>query len=80
MHAETTELRIRLPKADAEFAKSFAATQGVSVAEMIDRYLRMLRIRQDAPSAEVARMSGILPADIDGREAYRHHLLDKYSR
>jgi hypothetical protein len=80
MTAETTELRIRIPKEDADFAKSYAETHGVSVTEIIDRYLRLLRTRQGSPSAEVERMSGLLPPEIDGRAVYRQHQMDKHGR
>lgn len=80
MQVETIKLTIRLPREDVEFAKSYAKTHGVTVTEVIDRYLRLLRTRQQAPSAEVVRLTGLVPADVDGEQEHRQFLLDKHSR
>lgn len=80
MQVETIKLTIRLPREDVEFAKSYAKTHGVTVTEVIDRYLRLLRTRQQAPSAEVVRLTGLVPADVDAEQEHRQFLLDKHSR
>ena len=57
-----------------------------SVTELTDAGIRhggsaeALRSAQQAPSSEVARITGLVPADVDGVEAYRQHLLDKHAR
>lgn len=80
MHAETTKLTIRLPREDLDFAKSYAKAHGVSVTEMIDRYLRALRGRNQQPSAEVVRMTGLVPAEVDGEAEYRQFQIEKHNR
>jgi hypothetical protein len=80
MQADTTKLTIRLPREDVDFAKSYAKAHGVSVTEMIDRYLRRLRSAQQSSGAEVAQITGLVPADVDGVSEYRQHLLDKHAR
>ncbi len=42
---ETAELTVRLPKQDLEFAEQYARARRITVSELVDRYLRRLRIR-----------------------------------
>ena len=81
MKADTTKLTIRLPREDVEFAKAYAAAHGVSVTEVIDRYLRRMRaLEERTPSLQVESITGIIPADIDVEEEYRRHTQDKHTR
>lgn len=80
MRADTVKLTIRLPREDLDFAKTYAKTHGVTVTEMIDRYLRLLRNREQQPSAEIARITGLIPAEVDGEAEYRRFLIEKHSR
>lgn len=80
MEQETTKITIRLPKQDVEFAKAYAKAHGISVTEVIDRYLRRLReLERHTPSPELEAIIGLLPADLDAEQAYRDHLVEKYS-
>ncbi|MGC9457406.1 MAG: DUF6364 family protein [Halothiobacillaceae bacterium] len=79
MPAETAKLTIRLPREDLDFAKSYAKAHGVTLTEVIDRYLCLLRAREHRPSAEIARMTGLLPPEIDGEAEYHQHLAEKHS-
>lgn len=81
MSAETSKLTIRLPSQDLAFAKAYAKAHGISVTEMIDRYLRQMRaIERYSPSPELDVITGLLPADLDAESEYRDHLVDKHSR
>jgi hypothetical protein len=80
MRTDNAKLTIRLPREDLDFAKTYAKTHGVTVTEVIDRYLRLLRAREQQPSPEVARMTGLIPADVDGEAEYRRALIDKHGR
>ncbi len=42
---ETAELTVQLPRQDLEFAKDYAREHRITVSELIDRYLRRLRLR-----------------------------------
>ncbi len=42
---ETAKLTVRLPKQDLEFAEQYARARRTTVGELVDRYLRRLRIR-----------------------------------
>ncbi|MCK2097681.1 DUF6364 family protein [Thauera aromatica] len=79
MQTDTAKLTIRLPREDLDFAKAFVKAHGVSVTEVIDRYLRSLRRQEEKPEPEVQRITGLIPADVDGMEAYRSHLHEKHS-
>jgi hypothetical protein len=79
--SETTKLTIRLPRHHVEFAKAYARAHGVTVTEVIDRYLRRMQaLEQQAPSAELLAITGLIPADIDVEAEWRHHLVEKHSR
>jgi len=79
MGLETTKLTIRLPKGDVEFAKAYAKAHGLSVTEVIDRYLRRMRaLEQRVPSAELEAITGLVPEDVNAEDEYRRHLRDKH--
>jgi hypothetical protein len=76
---ETAKLTVRLPKKDLEFAKKYAEEHRITVTELIDRYFQRLQRRPEVPiHPEVARISGIVPADVDAVAAYHDHLLRKH--
>ncbi len=79
MESDTTKITIRLPSEDVEFAKAYAKANGLTMTEVIDRYLRRLRaLEQHSPSAELEAITGLLPPDLDAEQAYRQHLIDKH--
>jgi hypothetical protein len=80
MDTDTTKLTIRVPRSDLEFAKAYAKSHGVTLTEMVDRYLRRLRDTPDLPSQMVAQITGLIPADINAEDEYRTHLLAKHTR
>lgn len=81
MATETTKLTIRLPAQDVAFVKKYAKDHGVSVTEVIDRYLRRMRqLESHSPSLEVEAISGLLPTEIDAREEFRQYTVRKHSR
>jgi hypothetical protein len=81
MNPDVTKLTIRLPKQDVAFAKSYAKAHGLTVTEVIDRYLRRMQsLERRSPAPELNAVTGLVPADVDVTEAYKHHLLEKHSR
>jgi hypothetical protein len=78
---DTTKLTIRLPAEDVAFVKGYAKANGLSVTEVIDRYLRRMRaLDQQTPHPELDAITGLVPACVDiETEAYRHRQ-DKHSR
>jgi hypothetical protein len=59
---ETTKLTIRLPIRYVEFAKTYAKTHGLSVTEVIARYLRRMEaLEQHSPSAALEAITGLVP-------------------
>lgn len=81
MTTDTTKLTIRLPRKDVEFAKAFAKAHGITVTEVIDRYLRRMReLDQRSPSSEVTAISGLVPEEVDAVEEHHRHMLEKQGR
>jgi hypothetical protein len=78
--ADTTKLTIRLPRQDVEFVKEYARAHGLTVTEVIDRQLRRMRTLEEySPSPALEEMTGLIPPDVDVREEYRRHLLQKHA-
>lgn len=76
---ETAKLTVRLPKDDLEFAKRYAREHGMTVTELIDRYLRALQVEpKSGIHPAVERISGLVPADVDARAVYAERLLEKH--
>ena len=76
---DTTKLTIRLPKQDVEFAKAYARAHGITVTEVIDRYLRRMRALSDAElSPDLDVITGLVPEHVDVEWEYRDHLVHKH--
>ena len=81
MKDSSTKLTIRLPSQNVEYVKAYAKAHGMTVTEVIDRFLRRMRaLDEQAPSAELDAITGLIPADVDAEKEYRRHLLEKHSR
>jgi len=75
----TRKLTVRLPEEDIDFAKGYAARHGMTLTELIDRYLRQLRrTPQGGLHPDILRFSGIVPGDIDARQVQRDALEEKH--
>ncbi|WP_224746725.1 DUF6364 family protein [Pelovirga terrestris] len=73
------KLTIRLPEEEIEFAKEYALRNGISVTEMIDRYLKNLRKQTRAElHPDIQRFSGIISSNIDAEIAYHEALEEKH--
>lgn len=76
---DTTKLTIRLPSEDVAFVKAYASANGLSVTEVIDRYLRRMRAIDDkAPAPELDAITGLVPADVDAEAELHRHRLQKH--
>jgi hypothetical protein len=74
-----TEVTIQLPREEAEFLESYAKEHATSVAEIFARYARRLQsATRRAPHPENLKFSGSVPAEVDAREDYRKHVVDKH--
>lgn len=81
--ATRAKLTVRLPTENLEFVKRYAAEHGVTVTDILNRFLTRLRegeVQNDIhPSVE--RLRGLIPTDLDTSDAralYHEHLLDKH--
>jgi len=80
MKTETTKLTVRVPRDRLEAAKEYARQHGVTLTEVIDRYLQALQGSTEVPSREVAAITGLVPESVDAKKEYREHLIAKHSR
>ena len=77
---ETVKLTIRLPKEDLEFAKQYARTHGLTVTELVDRFLRHLRTLSHKPiHSEVEKITGLIPSEVNVLAEYHDYLAHKHS-
>jgi len=81
MAIETSKLTIRLPVEDIVLVKRYAKANGLSVTEVIDRYLRRMRLLDsEAPPAALDEITGLLPPDIDVSTEIDERRLSKHGR
>lgn len=81
METETTKLTIRLPKQNVAFVKEYARAHGITVTEVIDRYLRRIRaLEKRSPAPELDAITGLLPSEMEAEDEYRTHIIEKHSR
>lgn len=78
---ETVKLTIRLPAEDIAFVKGYAKAHGLSVTEVIDRYLRRMRALGEGELAPaVEELTGLLPKDLDLQAERDRYLDEKHGR
>jgi hypothetical protein len=78
---DTTKLTIRLPREQVQFVKRFAKANGLTVTEVISRYLE--RLQEKTPeelSPEVQWLVGLIPEDADLDATRLEYLLEKHGR
>ena len=74
-----TEMTVQMPREEAEFLETYAKEHATSVGEIFTRYARRLQsTTRRAPHAENVKFTGSVPADLDAREDYRKHVVDKH--
>ena len=74
-----TEMTVQMPREEAEFLETYAKEHATSVAEIFVRYARRLRsTTRRAPYPDNVKFTGSVPADVDVREDYRKHMVDKH--
>ena len=75
----TRKLTVRLPEEDIDFARRFAARHGLTMTQLIDRYLKQLQCRHEGQlHPDIVRFSGIVPAEIDAQAEYAQALEEKH--
>jgi hypothetical protein len=81
MAIDTIKLTIRLPREDVAFAKDYAKAHGLSVTEVIARYLRRMRaLDKQPPMPGLGAITGLVPSDVDAQTEFRRHRQNKHSR
>lgn len=82
-----TKLTLKLDKAVIDKAKEYASSQKRSLSGLIESYLKTLVNAEEPKKADGIEISpyvrsmktGIqLPADLDEKQAYRDHLVEKH--
>lgn len=81
MNVETMEEQtIYLSDQDAETLKAYAQEHGLTVDEVIQRFVESLRGPDDEDiHPEVQAISGLVPSDVDAEEEYGRYQLRKHS-
>jgi len=76
---KATEVTIQLPSEDAEFLEAYAKEHATSVAEIFTRYARRLQsTTRREPHSENVKFTGSVPTNLDARDAYRKHMVEKH--
>jgi len=76
---DTRKLTVRLPADDIAFLKGYARHHGITVTEALHRYLYRLReMERTEIHPEVSRFTGLVPSDVDAREAHAVRLAEKH--
>lgn len=75
----TRKLTIRLPEEEIDFARNYAARHGLTMTQLIDRYLKALQRRPEGQlDPDIVRFSGIIPEDLDARDEYHGGMAEKH--
>lgn len=74
-------MTIRLPGASLEFARQYAGNMGMTVTELVVRYLDRLKeaFADNGIPASVRDVAGIVPKSVDAKKIYHKHLMERYA-
>jgi len=72
-------ITVPLPDEDLAFLRAWSEKQGTSAEEFLARQARNLREHlQRSLHPDVVAATGIFPADLDVKQAYREHIENKH--
>ena len=75
----TMTLTVDLPAEEAEFLKMYALQHGLTVAELVGRYVQRLKSSpQPVIHPEVAAITGLVPPTLEAEDEYHQNLLNKH--
>jgi hypothetical protein len=78
---EKKKLTLRLNQRLIKQAKEYAAQHNISVSELVETYFLQLDLEKDPTHTPLVQLlTGILPADVDVKQAYDDYLVEKYGR
>lgn len=74
------KLTVRLPQENLEFVKRYAVEHGLTVTDVLNRFLTRLREGAEGRKIhpDVERISGLVPPQVDADALYHEHLLEKH--
>ena len=75
----SAELTIEMPAEEVDFLKAYAKEHGTTVATLMARYAQALRnAPRRLPHPANVQFTGTVPAEVDAREAYLQHMVEKH--
>ena len=73
-------LTIQLPLHEIEFAKEYALQHGITLDELLARYLQRLHSpTTDALPPSLVRFTGIIPENVDVKKEYHEYQEQKHT-
>jgi len=75
----TSRLTINLPKSEIDFLKKYARMNKISVSNLIDRWIKILKAKSKPTiHPDIEKLTGIIPPDIDVDEAITEYIMAKH--
>jgi hypothetical protein len=75
----TAELTLNLPEEEVQFLKDYAQRHGVTVTDLVARYVKLLqKVPARLPHPGNLQFTGTVPENIDVRELYLQHMQEKH--
>jgi len=73
----TAELTIQLPEKEIRFLEKYAEYQGISISELINRYVKGLQVSQKFRiHPDILKITGIIPQQIDVETEFLKHSIE----
>jgi hypothetical protein len=75
-----SKLTVRLPDESLEFVKRYAAQHGLTVTEVLSRFLTRLRESTSGMDLhpKVKQVSGLVPTEVDAEALYHERVVEKH--
>ncbi len=70
---------VELPEASVRFFEEYASNHGVTVAELVERYIQQLQSTSgQGAHPTLKEISGTVPKEVNVWQSYQDYLLEKY--
>jgi hypothetical protein len=75
----TSRLTVSLPKSEIDFLKKYARMNKISVSNLIDRWIKILKAKSKPTiHPDIEKFTGIIPADIYVDKAITEYIMAKH--
>ncbi|MGH7601059.1 MAG: DUF6364 family protein [bacterium] len=76
---DAAQLTLQLPKTEVAFLEEYAERHKVTIAQLIDLFVKQLRFAEQYPyHPDMGKFAGVVPKDVEVQKSYYEYLEAKH--